>query len=121
MKKIKTFLLKNGYEIYESDYEIEGNNEFLHILITKNTKAGKGKYLVRNAVRCHFDRWANSGTEFYTNSEDDVINYFSDKNKCIPDAVKELVYSVVEEAAWDNSDENIKRMIDFLYSLLKSE
>ena len=65
-----------------------------------------------------FDRWANSGTEFYVNSEDDVINYFADKNKCIPDAVEELVYSLVEEAVWDNSDENIRKMIDSLYSLV---
>lgn len=47
-----------------------------------------------------------------------MINYFSDKNKCIPDAVKELVYSIVEEATWDNSDENIRKMIDSLYSLV---
>lgn len=55
-------------------------------------------------------------------SEDDVINYFSDKNKCIPDAVNELVCSVVEGAVWDNSDDNIRKMIDSLYSLVcKSE
>lgn len=94
---------------------IEGNNEFLHILVAKKDD---GKYLIRNAVRCYFDRWANSGTEFYVNSEDEVINYFSDKNKYIPDAVKELVYAVVEEAVWDNSDEDIRRMIDGLYSLV---
>lgn len=118
MNKIKKFLTGNKFDIYEMNNVIEGNNEFLHIFICKK----EGKYLVRNAARCFFDRWANSGTEFYVSSEDDVINYFSDKNKCIPDAVKELVYSVVEEAVWDNSDENIRKMIDFLYSLLeKSE
>lgn len=47
-----------------------------------------------------------------------MINYFSDKNKCIPDAVKELVYTVVEEAVWNNSDDNIIKMIDGLYSLV---
>ena len=115
MNKIKKFLTDNKFDIYEMNNIIEGNNEFLHIFICKK----EDKYLVRNAVRCYFDRWANSGTEFYTNSEDDVINYFADKNKCIPDAVEELVYSVVEEATWDNSDENIRKMIDFLYSLLE--
>lgn len=119
MKNIKNFLIKSGYEIYEMNDAIEGNNEFLHILIVKKDQE---KYLVRNAIRCYFDRWANSGTEFYVNSEDEVIRYFSDKNKCIPDAVNELVCSVVEEALWDNSDENIRKMIDELYSLVcKSE
>lgn len=116
MEKIKRFLVENGYELYELDNVIEGNNEFLHILIAKKDE---GKYLIRNAVRCYFDRWANRGTEFYANSEDEVINYFSDKNKCIPDAVKELVYVVVEEAVWDDSDENIRKMIDELYSLVR--
>ena len=119
MEKIKNFLVENGYYLYELDNVIEGNNEFLHILIAKKDD---GKYLIRNAVRCYFDRWANSGTEFYVNSEDEVIRYFSDKNKCIPDAVEELVLTVVEEAVWDNSDENIRNMIDGLYSLVsKSE
>lgn len=115
MEKIKRFLVDNGYELYELDNVIEGNNEFLHILIVKQDE---GKYLIRNAIRCYFDRWANSGTEFYANSEDEVINYFSDKNKCIPDAVEELVLAVVEKAIWDNSDEKIRKMIDELYSLV---
>lgn len=119
MENIKNFLIKSGYEIYELNDAIEGNNEFLHILIVKKDHE---KYLIRNAIRCYFDKWANSGTEFYVNSEDEVIRYFSDKNKCIPDAVNELVCSVVEEALWDNSDENIRKMIDELYSLVcKSE
>lgn len=116
MDSIKSFLIESGYDIYGLDNVIEGNNEFLHILIMKKDE---GKYLVRNAVRCYFDRWANSGIEFYVNSEDEVINYFSNKNKCIPDAVQELVSSVVEEAVWDNSNENIKKMIDELYSLVR--
>ena len=114
MEKLKKFLVDSGYNIYELDNAVEGNNEFLHILIIKKDE---GKYLVRNAVRCYFDRWANSGMEFYTDSEDEVIKYFSDKNKCIPDAVKELVFAIVEEAVWDNSDENIRKMIDNLYSI----
>lgn len=118
MEKIKKFLVDSGYDIYELYNVIEGNNEFLHILIMKKDKE---RYLVRNAVRCYFDRWANSGTEFYANSEDEVIDYFSDKNKCIPDAVKELVYSITEDAVRDNSDENIRKMIDNLYSLARKE
>ena len=114
MEKVKKYLVDAGYSTYEMDNVIEGNNEFLHIFICKK----EDKYLVRNAARCFFDRWANSGTEFYVNSEDDVINYFADKNKRIPDAVEELVYSIVEEAVWDNSDENIRKMIDSLYSLV---
>lgn len=116
IENIKSFLIKSEYEIYELDDVIEGNNEFLHILIAKKDS---GKYLVRNAVRCYFDRWANSGIEFYVNSEDEVIGYFSDKNKCIPDAVNELVCSVVQEAVWDNRDENIRKMINKLYSLVR--
>lgn len=116
MDNIKSFLSENGYDIYELDNIIEGNNEFLHILITKKDE---GKYLIRSAVRCYFDRWANSGIEFCVNSEDEVIEYFSDKNKCIPDSVKELVCAVVEEAVWDNSDNNIRKMIDELYSLVR--
>ena len=84
MENIKKFLIKSGYEIYELDDVIEGNNEFLHILIAKKVE---GRYLIRNAVRCYFDRWANRGTEFYMSSEDEVIRYFLNKNKCIPDAV----------------------------------
>lgn len=119
MKNIKGFLIESGYEIYEFNNVIEGNNEFLHILIMKNDEE---KYLIRNAIRCYFDRWANSGTEFFVNSEDEVIKYFSDKNKCIPDAVNELITAIVEKAVWDNSDENIRKMVDGLYSLLhKSE
>lgn len=115
MEKIKSFLISNGYDIYSLDNTIEGDNEFLHILIVKKDEE---KYLLRNSVKCYFDRWANSGIEFYVSSEDEVINYFSDKNKCIPDAVKELVYTVVEEAIWNNSDDNIIKMIDGLYSLV---
>lgn len=119
MKKIKKFLVENGYDIYESDNVIEGSNKFLHILISK--KNGE-KYIVRNAIRCYFDRWANSGIEFHASSEDEVISYFSDKNKCIPDAVDELVSTIVEESVWDNNDKNIRKMIGRLYALVhKSE
>ncbi len=120
MKKIKEFLLNNKYEIYEDKLNniIEGNNEFLHILVMKKDE---GKYLVRNAIGCYFDRWANSGTEFWVNSEDEVIKYFSEKTKCITDAVGELVYTVIEESEWANSDEKIRKMIDGLYSLIKDE
>lgn len=62
------------------DNVIEGNNEFLHIFICKK----EDKYLVRNAARCFFDRWANSGTEFYVNSEDEVIKYFLIKINVFP-------------------------------------
>ena len=52
MKKIKEFLLNNKYEIYEDKLNniIEGNNEFLHILVMKKDE---GKYLVRNAIGCY--------------------------------------------------------------------
>lgn len=116
MEKIKSFLIENGYELYKSDNIIEGNNKILHILIVKKAER---KYLVRNAVECYFDRWANSGTEFYVSSENEVIQYFSDKNKCIPDAVQELIYTIVEDAVWNNSDKNIKKMIGKLYSLVR--
>lgn len=116
MEKIKKFLSDSGYEIYELDNQIEANNEFLHIMVVKDKG---GEYLVRNAVRCYFDRWANSGTEFFVDSEDKVIKYFSDKEKCIPDAVSELVEAIVEEDVWENSDENIRKMINGLYSLLE--
>lgn len=35
MEKIKSFLISNGYDIYSLDNTIEGDNEFLHILIVK--------------------------------------------------------------------------------------
>lgn len=43
MKKIKRFLVENGYDLYELDNVIEGNNEFLHILIAKKDE-GKISY-----------------------------------------------------------------------------
>lgn len=117
MEKIKKFFTENGYEIYESDNLITADSKFLHVAVVKRAE---GKYLVRNAVRCYFNRWANSGIEFYACSSEEVVGYFSDKNKCIPDATKELIYDIVEESVWDNDDRKIGKMIGSLYSLLCS-
>lgn len=117
MENIKKSLIENGYEIFESneDYKIEGNNDILNILIMKKDE---NKYLVRNAILCYFDRWANSGTEFYANSENEVIKYFSDKDKCVVDAVSELVSTIVELSEWYDDDKYIKNMIGSLYSFV---
>lgn len=117
MEKIKGFLKENGYEFYEIDSLIEGNNEFLHIMIIKR----ENDYLVRNAARCYFDRWANSGTEFKAKTDLEVIEYFSDRKSCISDAMAELISDIVEDCGWKNDDTNIRKMIDYLYSFLKAD
>lgn len=78
---------------YEIDNIIEGNNEFLHIMIIKKDNS----YMVRNAAKCCFDRWANSGIEFYVKTESNVISYFSNIEKCLTDAISELVEAIIEE------------------------
>lgn len=117
MEKIKEFLKENSYEFYEMDNLIEGYNEFLHIMIIKR----EDDYLVRNAIKCHFDRWANSGTEFTVKTDLEVIQYFTDRNVCIPDAVVELVSDLVEDCGWKNDDANIGKMIDYLYSMVNEK
>ena len=44
-----------------------------------------------------FDRWANSGIEFYVKTESNVISYFSNIEKCLTDAISELVEAIIEE------------------------
>lgn len=117
MIKIKDFLKENDYELYEIDNIIEGNNEFLHIMIIKKENG----YLVRSAIRCYFDRWTNSGIEFSAKTDLEVIKYFSEKNVCISDAIKELVGDVIEDCEWNNDYTNIRKMIAFLYSLIESD
>lgn len=115
MDKIREFLLENKYKIYEMENFIEGYNEFLHILIIKQDD----KYMIRNAILCYFDRWANSGNEFYVDTEDDVIDYFSDNQKCIGDAMTELTESIIEDCGFKNDNTNISKTIDFMYSLIE--
>lgn len=114
MDKIKEFLSDKGYEFYEIDNVIEFNDERLHCMVVKKNDC----YLVRNAIRCYFDRWANSGIEFSVSTEDEVIRYFSTPERCITDAVMELVETIAEEAGWENNYSKVDKMIEFLYKLV---
>lgn len=118
MEKIKKYLLDSKFDLfYDENDTFEGINEFLHILILKKEN---GEYLVRNAILCHFDRWANSGCEFTVKTEDEVIEYFSD-SKCMIDSISELVEGIVEDSVYDNDDNKMRKAIDFLYVLMMEE
>lgn len=117
MDKIRRFLADNGYECYELENFIEFNDARLRCQVIKKD----GYYLIRNAIRCYFDRWANSGTEFKIETEDDVIKYFSTPEKCIKDAVSELVETICEDAGWNNDYSRVNKMIDSLYDLIEKD
>lgn len=114
MDRIREYLIDNGYEFWDKD-TIDGHNAYLKILVLKQND---GRYLVRNAIKCFFDRWANSGVEYVFDTEDEVMEYFGTHTKCIADAVSELTESIIEEAAWNKDYSKVNEMIDFLYDLI---
>ena len=116
MEKIRKFLLENGYELWDED-TIDGCNEYLRIMVIKKDDG----FIIRNAILWCFDRWANSGVEVFVNSEDEVIKYFSTPEKCIKDAVSELVETICEEAGWNNDYSKVSKMIDSLYDLVEED
>lgn len=115
MNKIRKFLEESGYEFWDR-YTIDGYNDYLRIMVIKTDNG----YIIRNAILCYFDRWANSGVEFRVNSEAEVIAYFSKPEKCITDAASELVSSICEKAVWDNDYSKVNKMIETLYNLLEN-
>lgn len=120
MKMLRKFLLNNGFEFWDLDENlIDGQNEYIKILVYKNEK--NDEYVVRNAIRCYFDRWANSGDEIKFRTEDKVIEYLNTPEKYITDAVGELVWTIVEDAKRDKNYSKVDKMIDLLYGLVKEE
>lgn len=115
MEKIREFLLDNGYTLYE-DYILDGCNDWLKITVAK----GEDYYLLRIAILCYFDRWANSGFEFEFKTEDDVINYLKSPN-CIADAMQEMIFDIVEDCKWNNDYSKLNKTIDFLYNMLMGD
>lgn len=116
MDKIRKSLMELGYEFWD-DEAIDGMSKYLRILVLKN----KEQYLVRNAIMCFFDRWANSGVEHMFETEDEVIKYFTDPTKCLAEAVEELIISIIESAEWDKDYSKVDKMIDFLMDLIEEE
>lgn len=112
MEKIKEFLLNNGYTLYE-DGIIDGCNDWLKITVVK----GEDYYLLRIAILCYFDRWANSGFDFKFKTEEDLINYLK-RPDCIADAMKEMIFDIVEDCEWDNDYSKLDKTIDFLYNMV---
>lgn len=120
MKTLKKFLLNNGFELWDLDENlIDGQNEYIKILVYKNEK--DNEYVVRNAIRCYFDRWTNSGGEIKFRTEDEVIEYLNTPEKYIKDAVGELVWTIVEDSKRDKNYSKVDKMIDLLYGLVKEE
>lgn len=120
MKMLRKFLLNNGFELWDLDENlIDGQNEYIKILVYKNEK--DDEYIVRNAIRCYFDRWTSSGDELKFDSEYDVIEYLSTPERCIKDAVDELVRTIVEDAKLNKNYSKVDKMIDLLYGLVKEE
>lgn len=118
MKKIKEFLIENGYELFDDGDVIDGQNEYLRIMVIKTVDEFNEEYIIRNAIRCYFDRWANSGVEIFAHSEDEVINYFKNKHLCITDAVSGLVEEIIRNAEVDNDNSKIETMINMLYEMV---
>ena len=116
MEEIKEFLLKNNYIIDADENIISGTNYILNIMVFK-TENG---YLIRNAIQCYFDRWANSGCEFEVDNKEGVIEYFSD-GSCLMDGLSELTNAIVEDCGFKNDNANIIKVIDFLTDLLEEE
>lgn len=120
MKMLRKFLLNNGFEFWDLDENlIDGQNEYIKILVYKNEK--DDEYVVRNAIRCYFDRWTNSGGEIKFRTEDEIIEYLNTPEKYIKDAVGELVWTIVEDAKRDKNYSKVDKMIDLLYGLVKEE
>ncbi len=118
MDKIRRFLLENGYELWgESENTIDGFNKYLRIMVVKKDDG----FIIKNAILYCFDRWANSGTEVFVKSEDEVISYFSTPGKCIKDAVSELVETICEDAGSNNDYSKVSKMIDILYDLIEKD
>ena len=115
MEKIREFLLNNGYTLYEYGI-IDGCNDWTKITVAK----GEDSYLLRIAILCYFDRWANSGFDFKFKTEEDLINYLKSPN-CIADAMKEIIFDIVEDCKWDNDYSKLDKTIDFLYGMIKGE
>ena len=115
MEQIKQFLLDNDYEFYELENLVEWNSKFLRCMVIKN----KDGYLIRNAIKCYFDRWANSGFEFTVNTEQDVVSYFSDDTKCVSEAIRELTDVIIEDDFFNKDDKRTEKMIDLIYELIE--
>lgn len=115
MEKIRKFLLDNGYELYEYGI-LDGINDYLKVMISK----GEDYYLLRIAILCYFDRWANSGFEFKFKTEDEVIKYLS-SNDCIADAMKEMIFDIVQDCKWNNNYSKLNKTIDFLYDMVTGD
>ncbi len=115
MEKIKDFLLNNGYTFYE-DGILDGCNNWLKIAVVK----GEDYYLLRIAILCYFDRWANSGFDFKFKTEEDLINYLKSPN-CIADAMKEMIFDIVEDCKWNKDYSNLDKVIDLLYDMVMEE
>lgn len=113
MDKIRKFLQEKGYELWD-DSVIDGCNEYLRIMIFKSNS----KYIIRNAILCFFDRWVNSGVEIQAESEEEVIEYFSKPEKCIKDAVMELIETITADAGYSNDYSRVEKMIGMLCDLL---
>lgn len=116
MNKIREYLLENGNIVYEDTNIIDYYDDYLKITVIKTEFC----YLVRIAILCYFDRWANSGFEFEFKTEDDVINYLKSPN-CIADAMQEMIFDIVEDCKWNNDYSKLNKTIDFLYDMLMGD
>lgn len=131
MENIIKHLKENGFEIFDTYKDNSGNinhlyakNDEVNIMILKRED---GSYLVRNAILCFFDRWANSGVQHILKTENDVIKYFSYDDLItgedfLTEALSEIVAAIIEdERVFKNKGNRVQRMVDFLNDLINEE
>lgn len=100
LKEIHDFLVNDGWEDCEYGQYLSKDREF-KIYVGYDT--GYDRFIVRSALFRFFDRWANSGSEEYFGTVDEVIEFL--KGMYVVSAFEEIV-GILE----DNIDYKTKRL-----------
>lgn len=100
LKEIHDFLVEAGWEDCEYGQYLSKDREFK---IYVGYDRDDDRFIVRSALFRLFDRWANSGSQEYLGTVEEVIEFF--KGKYVVSAFEEIV-SIIE----DDIDYETKRL-----------
>lgn len=112
MQMIEQWMDQNGFEVHTpyAKYSVtSGNNDICVVMIVPKED---GRFMIRSALLPLFDRWANSGSEVFVDSENDVIRYL--ESSYLYDAAKEIISDVMDRCDISNSHEPMFALIDWL-------
>lgn len=105
LKEIHDFLVEAGWEDCEYGQYLSKDREFK---IYVGYDEDNARFIVRSAIFRFFDRWANSGSQEYFGTVDEVIEFL--KGKYVASAFEEII-SIIE----DGIIYNTKEMDDVTY------